>query len=169
VKHGRILSLGCGEGFDVKRIFEKTGASLEYACGLDLNHSALLFSKTLLHAYRFDVVNGDINHLPLKINSFDLLLCLEVLEHLECPSQPLGDISHSFGGHCIFSVPNEPLYRLTRMMLLRKNIRQWGNHPEHVNHWSKAEFVECLSDYFTVDRVVTVFPWTVVLCHANTD
>jgi len=167
VKHSRILSLGCGEGFDMKNLLETGQLAIEYSCGLDLSHSSLKFSRQIISHFPFDVVNGDIQHLPLKLRRFDVILCLEVLEHLAFPEMVLKAISDSFNGFCLFSVPNEPLYRLTRMILLRKNIREWGNHPEHCHNWSKPAFSRLIEKYFVVDQVATPFPWTVILCHSN--
>lgn len=165
VKHSYILNLGCGEGFDIKNIYEKREIEIEYCCGLDLNFEALKMAKEVLFHLPFDAIKGDIHHLPFKLDRFDLILCLEVLEHLPFPEKVLKEISHHFSGYCIFSVPNEPLYRLTRMLLFRQNIRQLGNHPEHLNHWSKNEFSRLIRKYFIIDQVVTPFLWTIVLCH----
>jgi len=165
VKHARILNLGCGEGFDINNLFKNKLIEFHYACGLDRNLSSLKFSRDIITDFRFDVVNGDLQSLPLRFSSFDLILCLEVLEHLRDPSTVLHEISHQFDGYCLFSVPNEPAYRLTRMLLLRQNILQCGNHPEHLHNWSKKTFCRFIGDYFVVDNVSITFPWTIALCH----
>lgn len=162
----RVLDLGCGEGFDLKNICERSAGSF-YCCGLDLNSKALRVAQRLLRAFRFDAVEGDIHNLPFKLDGFDAILCLEVLEHLEHPEAVVREISRHYNGYCIFSVPNEPLYRLTRMLLFRKNVRQLGNHPEHVNHWSKRSFARLVGRYFAIDQIATPFPWTIVLCHSR--
>lgn len=165
VKHSYILNLGCGEGYDIKNIYEKENINIEYCCGLDLNFEALKMARQVLTNIRFDAIKGDINNLPIRPNKFNLLLCLEVLEHLSCPEKVLIDISCHFNGYCIFTVPNEPLYRLTRLLLYRKNIKEFGNHPEHLNLWSKKAFYRLISKYYIIDQVVTSFPWTIILCH----
>ncbi len=166
-KHSRILSLGCGEGYDIKNLFEKRRIEFEYCCGLDLNINALRYSRKVVSAFQLDVVNGDVHHLPFKLDGFDLILCLEVMEHLKNPDGVLERISHFFKGACLFSIPNEPLYRLTRMFLLRKNIRNFGNHPEHINHWSAGGFRRLLEKYFEVEMVEKSFPWTIALCRVG--
>jgi len=166
-RHSRILNLGCGEGYDIKNLFEKRQIEFNLCCGLDLNIKALKYSRKIVSAFRLDVVNGDVHHLPFKLNGFDLILCLEVLEHLMNPESVLEKISRSFKGACLFSTPYEPLYRLTRMLLLRKNIRNFGNHPEHVNHWSARGFRRLLEKYFEVEAVEKSFPWTIALCRVG--
>ena len=165
IKPSYIFNIGCGEGLDIKNIYEKGKINIEYCCGLDLNFDALKMAKQMSTNVKFDAIKGDIYYLPSTLNRFDLILCLEVLEHLTFPGKVLKEISQHFNGYCIFSVPNEPLYRLTRLLLFKQNIRQLGNHPEHLNHWSKNKFSRLLRKYFIIDQLVTPFPWTIVLCH----
>jgi 2-polyprenyl-3-methyl-5-hydroxy-6-metoxy-1,4-benzoquinol methylase len=165
VKPSYILDIGCGEGFDIKNICEKGKVDSAYVCGLDLSLGALKVARELPCTHRFDAIQGDVCHLPFMLNRFDTILCLEVLEHLRHPEMVLRDISCFCSDYCIFSVPNEPFYRLTRMLLFKRNIAQLGDHPEHLNHWSKNGFVRLIRRYFTIDQVVAPFPWTIVLCH----
>ena len=165
VRPANMLDIGCGEGFSLRNIYEKGGINIEYCCGLDLELEALRMAKKSLIDSQFDATNGDIYYLPFKLNRFDLILCLEVLEHLACPERILNKISQHFNGYCMFSVPNEPLYRLTRLLLFRLNIRRLGNHVEHVNNWSKKSFSRLIQRYFIIDQIVAPFPWTIVLCH----
>jgi len=128
----------------------------------------LRVSLNILSDRPYRAICGDLTNLPVKLQKFDLLLCLEVLEHLPKPVKILEQISQEYVGHCIFSVPNEPVYRLTRMILFRQDVRRFGNHPDHVNHWSSGSFQRLAAKYFRVERVVRPYPWTVVLCRAGT-
>jgi 2-polyprenyl-3-methyl-5-hydroxy-6-metoxy-1,4-benzoquinol methylase len=162
-----ILDVGCGEGFDIQHLSSRIRMdSLRY-CGLDLSLGALENAKVMLCKLPFAAVNGNIYHLPFALNRFDAVLCLEVLEHLKYPELALERISSSFQGACVFSVPNEPLYRLTRLIVYRRNLAQLGDHPDHLNHWSKRTFVRLLERYFVIERVVNPFPWTIVLCRSK--
>jgi len=165
VPHSRILNLGCGEGFDIKRIFQGKNTKFDRYCGLDLNFEALQIAKNELR--NPDLINGNVYDVPLRLDKFNVVLCLEVLEHLKFPEKVLVELSRHSCSPCIFSVPNEPLYRLTRMLVFRQNIGQLGNHPEHVQNWSKNIFLKLIEKYFTVDYVDTPFPWTVILCHSK--
>jgi hypothetical protein len=42
-------------------------------------------------------------------------------------------------------------------------LRELGNTPGHVNHWSKRAFVAMLARYGTVEEARSPFPWTMVL------
>lgn len=164
VKHANVISIGCGEGFDLRNLVEKSNIDFKFCCGVDIKFKALKIAQKILRKMDFHGINGDAYNIPIKLNRFDLVLCLEVLEHLSHPDKVLEEISEGFSGHCIFSVPNEPLYRLTRL-LFKQNVLQLGNHPEHVNHWSKYTFSRLIEKYFTIDKFLTPFPWTIVLCH----
>jgi SAM-dependent methyltransferase len=164
VRSEKMLNIGCGEGFDIKHICEHKCSTIQQYFGFDLNIEGLRIARNMLPHLQFDAVCGDICHLPFKLDRFDLILCLEVLEHIRCPERVLKEITRQFNGHCILSVPNEPLYRLTRMVLFRLNIRDLGNHPEHLNNWSKNSFSRLIEKYFVIDQVITPFPWTIVLC-----
>jgi 2-polyprenyl-3-methyl-5-hydroxy-6-metoxy-1,4-benzoquinol methylase len=161
----RLLSAGCGEGFDLRHILESEALAPEASFGLDFSFPAVKAAQQMLEVYSFDAVHGNIYDLPFDLRQFDAILCLEVLEHLEHPEEVLAAIARKYRGHCVFSVPNEPFFMLTRMVVLRRDFRRLGNHPEHIQRWSKRRFARLIDKYFTIDQVLTPYPWTMVLCH----
>ncbi len=167
INPSNILDLGCGEGYGIKKIMERTTAYCAHYYGLDCNVNTLRLARRILKANRFEAITGDIYTLPLRFQQFDLVLCLEVLEHLTAPEVVLQLFPNHFKGHCIFSVPHEPLYRLTRLLLFMQNIRDLGNHPEHLNQWTKKAFTNLVGRYFEIDCVFTPFPWILVLSHTK--
>ena len=64
--------------------------------------------------------------------------------------------------HLLVSVPREPLWRGLNMAR-GAYLRDLGNTPGHVNHWSKRAFTSLLSRYGTVEQTRSPFPWTMVL------
>jgi hypothetical protein len=48
-------------------------------------------------------------------------------------------------------------------MLRLKNVRRFGNDPEHINHWSARAFVELVAQHFDIVVRAHPFPWTMVL------
>jgi hypothetical protein len=89
-------------------------------------------------------------------------MMLEVLEHLDEPEAMLEDLTALTAGHVLLSVPREPIFR--GMNLLRfKNVRDLGNDPEHVNHWSSRAFGDLVDRYFEVVASARPLPWTMVL------
>jgi 2-polyprenyl-3-methyl-5-hydroxy-6-metoxy-1,4-benzoquinol methylase len=87
---------------------------------------------------------------------------IEVLEHVPEPEATLAEMARVASGHLLVSVPREPLWRGLNVAR-GAYLRDLGNTPGHVNHWSKRAFVALLSRYGTVQEARSPFPWTMVL------
>ncbi len=154
----KILDAGCGEGFVLSE-FENRGIG-DYLEGIDFSEEALDAGKKLFP--NLFLRQGDIYNLPYKDNSFDLVLCTEVMEHLVEPDKVLNEIMRVSGQYCLFSVPNEPLFMISNL-LRGKNIPQWGNDIEHVQHWSSEAFEDFIKRKLKIITIKRPFPWTVIL------
>jgi hypothetical protein len=64
--------------------------------------------------------------------------------------------------HLLVSVPREPLWRGLNMAR-GAYLKDLGNTPGHLNHWSKRAFVSLLSKHGTVVEARSPFPWTMLL------
>jgi SAM-dependent methyltransferase len=154
----RILDAGCGEGFILSEFNNRgIGRVLE---GIDNSQEAVdtgkeLFPYLTLH-------QGDVYNLPYEDNSFDLVICTEVMEHLAEPDKVLNEIIRISGLYCLFSVPNEPAFMISNL-LRGKNITRWGNDIDHVNHWSSGAFEYLIGQRLDIMTIKKPFPWTVVL------
>jgi hypothetical protein len=62
----------------------------------------------------------------------------------------------------LLTVPNEPHFTIQRF-LRGKNMRKWGDHPEHINHWSTKKFRTFVSQHLRIWDVKKPLPWTMVL------
>lgn len=159
VNIGRILDAGCGEGFTLKRLKEKNIGN--YHEGIDILRTAIKLGRELNPDIKFSL--GNIYHLPYENNSFDLVLCNEVLEHLSNPKAALKEIIRVSKKYCLISVPNEPWFRLANFLRL-KNLSRLGNDPEHIQHWSKGSLLSLLKKVsLTPIEVKLPFPWILVL------
>lgn len=155
-----ILDVGCGEGFTLKKLHElKIGDKLS---GIDYSEDAIGLGKK---AYPYlDLKRADIYKLPFKDNSFDLIICTEVLEHLEKPQEALKEIERIGSKYFVLSVPNEPLF-MAANFLRGKNLSRWGNDIEHINHWSSLSFRKFIrnNSSLIIRDVRHPFPWTMIL------
>lgn len=150
-----VLDAGCGEGFVSGRLAGKV------LVGMDVSSGALGVARQ--NSPGAVLVRGNIYEMPFKAGSFDLVMVMEVLEHLKEPETAMLEAGRLSRRYCLFSVPNEPYFRL--MDLLRgKNISRLGNDAGHVNGWSGRRFIELASEHFDVIARRSPFPWTVVLC-----
>ena len=159
LKTNSILDVGCGEGFTLQRLYEnKIGKRLE---GVDHQGIAIEIGKRIHPKLKLEV--GNIYHLPFKAESFDLVICTEVLEHLEEPKKALRELARVSRKYLLLSVPNEPYFMLANF-LRGKNISRWGNDIEHINHWTSKGF-ERFVEYEKL-KVISKrypFPWTMFL------
>jgi 2-polyprenyl-3-methyl-5-hydroxy-6-metoxy-1,4-benzoquinol methylase len=154
----RVVDVGCGEGF-IARYLQDRFSGLEVH-GIDLSVGALGAVRTVNPDAR--VICGSALELPCKSASYDLVLCSEVLEHLEEPADALVELKRVARQHCVLSVPNEPWMRL--MNLCRgRDILRLGNHPEHIQNWSSSAFSTLVARHMRVKSVRTSLPWTIVL------
>jgi ubiquinone/menaquinone biosynthesis C-methylase UbiE len=110
----------------------------------------------------FDV--GDLREMPYGDDSFELVMCLEVLEHLPDPHRGLRELRRVTSAHCLVSVPHEPFFRATNF-LRGKHVPAWGRDPEHLQNWTAGQFRRLVEQYFEVERFVYSFPWVISLGH----
>ena len=66
----------------------------------------------------------------------------------------------------LISVPHEPWFRLGS--LARGNyLSDWGNHPEHVNHWNPRTLRRFLEPTVDVVEIGTSLPWVIARCRVR--
>jgi SAM-dependent methyltransferase len=111
-------------------------------------------------------VFADIARLPFPDAAFDLVLAIEVLEHVPDPPAAVRELGRLATGSLVLSVPREPIWRAANMAR-GKYLGAWGNTPGHVNHWSKGRFEALVGAQFAIRSVATPFPWTMVAASAR--
>lgn len=155
----KVLDVGCGEGFTLKKLEEKRiGKKNE---GIDYSVDAIKIGKKIYP--ELNLSGGDVYNLNYEDNSFDLVICTEVLEHLEDPTKAIQEIKRVSSKYIVFSVPNEPLFILANF-LRGKYLKNFGNHPEHINHWTFFGFEKFLKKQgLTVLKRKHPFAWTLLL------
>lgn len=157
-----IHEIGCGEGYWVLR-WNELGMA---ARGCDFSQQVIDIARENaiergLPPELFEV--RSIYDLEANRDAADLMVCCEVLEHLEQPELALQALQPVVGRHLILSVPREPLWRILNMAR-GKYPTVLGNTPGHVQHWSRRGFVRLVSAYFEVIEVKNPLPWTMLLC-----
>lgn len=104
-----------------------------------------------------------VEELEPERDAAELVLCCEVLEHLEDPDGALDVLAALARPWLIASVPREPLWRALNLSRL-KYVRDLGNTPGHLSHWSRGGFLRFLERRLEVVEVHSPLPWTMVLC-----
>lgn len=151
----RALEVGCGEGV----IADKLQRRWAEVVALDLPDAGLRAEWRQYPGPRF--LHGNAHALPFEDNQFDLVVAVEVLEHLDDPVQGLREIARVGTRHVVLSVPREPIFRSCNLIAGRY-VKDLGNTPGHLNHWSKAGFVKFVATVADVREVTSPFPWTTV-------
>jgi ubiquinone/menaquinone biosynthesis C-methylase UbiE len=105
VVNGPILDVGCHGGTFTKKILDKLKSKEIY--GVDISHRAIDLVRKRMPYGHFEV--ADAASLPFKDNFFEAVFCLEVLEHVDNPTQVLSEIKRVLkkGGYAIFLVPSD--------------------------------------------------------------
>lgn len=149
---GRVVDLGVGEGLALEAI-APTGSVV---VGLDLRRDKLLDATARLPGLL--PVQADAGLLPLPDRSADLVLCVEVLEHLLRPGVAVSELARITRGRCVVSVPWEPFFRLGNLAR-GKNVRRLGNDREHVQQFGPAGLRRLLEAAFSGVEIRRCFPW----------
>lgn len=154
-----ILDVGCGEGFTLKKLEDKKiGRKNE---GIDYSSDAIKIGKEIYP--ELSLSKGDVYDLKYDNDSFDLVVCTEVLEHLTDPAKAVSEMKRVSSKYLIFSVPNEPFFIIANF-LRGKYLKNFGNHPEHINHWSSFGFEKFLKRQgLTIIKSKHPFAWSLVL------
>ncbi|MBI3572874.1 MAG: class I SAM-dependent methyltransferase, partial [Candidatus Kerfeldbacteria bacterium] len=130
-----ILEVGCGEGYLLNQIHERLPDVKKQ--GYDVFEAALHEGRRLFP--KLTLETGDIYDLPDDDSSWDLVVASEVLEHLANPDAALRELQRVAKRAVVLTVPHEPWFRLGNLGRLQ-NLSRFGNHPEHVNLWTKRQF-----------------------------
>jgi len=159
LKAETILDAGCGEGFTMDKLLKnEVGKKIE---GVEYSKDAITLGKKLFP--RLTIKQGSVYDLPYKDNSFDLIICTEVLEHLETPAGTLKEILRVSKKYLIISVPNEPLFMLSNFVR-GKNLFRLGNDPGHINHWTIFSFQKFIKkNGIKIKKILLPFPWIIAL------
>lgn len=96
-------------------------------------------------------------------DSADLMVCCEVLEHLEQPEAGLAALQRVATDYVILSVPREPIWCVLNLAR-GKYLTNLGNTPGHIQYWSTGTFVDLVGRYFDIVEVKRPLPWTMLLC-----
>lgn len=153
-----LLEVGCGEGYLLQLLSEWRPEARYF--GIDL--SERIFSREVRSLPTVELSVQTAYRLGFPKNVFDLIVAAEILEHLEDPARALAEIKRVSNGYVILSVPREPIWRAMNMARLTY-LRDFGNTPGHLQHWSSRQFVSLVSEYFDIVRVEKPIPWTMVL------
>jgi len=112
---GKVLDVGCGEAYLRSYIADYVG--------IDIAGDPSIY---------FDLEQGV---LPFDDNSFDTVICLDVLEHIQAAHKIFEEIFRVSNGHVIISLPNEYTLYFRLMFLLGRSKKEFGWFPRNQHKW----------------------------------
>lgn len=158
----KAIELGCGEGYSTQRLARMLPKNVTLQASEYVSHQ-IPFAKE--NNPGMVITEESAYELQHKDEVFDAVFLLEVLEHLDYPDKALAEIGRVLkkDGYLILGVPREPLWRMLNMAR-GAYIKDFGNTPGHLNHWSKKGLIEYIESHFgKVIAVESPLPWTLIL------
>lgn len=155
-----VLDVGCGEGVLTHQWATQLGE--RRIVGIDLDDDKLKAEWATRRRPNLEYRTMLAENMPFADDEFDVACAIEVLEHVPDPEHTVAEMARVAGGHLLVSVPREPLWRMLNVAR-GAYVKQLGNTPGHVNHWSKRSFVRLLSQHGEVVEKRSPFPWTMLL------
>jgi ubiquinone/menaquinone biosynthesis C-methylase UbiE len=102
-KHKKVLDVGCGSGAIVERLLPECDI-----CGIDIGKGFVRFCQDRYgRSGKFSIVRSDARQIPFHSESFDYVICSEVLEHVRDRMAVLNEFFRSLrpGGRLILTTP----------------------------------------------------------------
>jgi len=143
----KILDAGCGEGVLVEK-YREMGYNIT---GLDLNYSSEHVTK------------GDLLNMPFEDEAFDIVLCLDVIEHLNFQDQvpALREVHRILkeDGTVLLAIPNLAHFASRLSFLLPGSLIRTSTVARHRGDRPIREYLKMLSDAdFCITKRRGIFP-----------
>ncbi|MDP2648519.1 MAG: class I SAM-dependent methyltransferase, partial [bacterium] len=153
-----ILDIGCGDGLLVRLITEKYGDA--QCTGVDFSHNAIARARAGVPKADFKVVDAVSASLPFHDNAFDVVIALDVFEHVLMPEKLLAEMKRVSKRGVVVGVPNFSSLPARLQVLLGKvpeNNRPGKGHVYWFNHYVLGNLLR--ADGLRIKKVRTNYPW----------
>ncbi len=155
-----LIDVGCGEAVLTHKWATQLGD--RRVVGIDLEDPSIQQHWQARTAPNLEYKVMKAENLPFADNEFDVATAIEVLEHVPDPAHTVAEMARVAERWLLVSVPREPLWRGLNVAR-GAYVKDLGNTPGHLNHWSKRSFVKLLGRHGDVVEARSPFPWTMLL------
>ena len=147
----KVLDIGCGLG-EFAGILRDNGKEVICIDGFDEYYKFVLSKK--FESYR---VNLEREKIPLKDNSIDLVVSLEVIEHLWNTDNYLTEIKRLLkpDGYALFTTINYN-WLIYRIYHLFGNFEKFTYKSRHKKFYTIRSFIEELKNYFKIKQCLGI-------------
>jgi ubiquinone/menaquinone biosynthesis C-methylase UbiE len=159
---GKLLDVGAGAG----DAYMFLPAEVKRRGVVAVEPNAAYFERMSEITPELEQVEGSIYELPFEDESFETVMCSEVLEHLTEPEKGVRELARVCRRWLVVSVPREPMWR-TLNIVRGAYLSRLGNTPDHLQHWTRRDFVRWVGGYAEVKEVRCPLPWTIVLAETR--
>ncbi|MEW6247480.1 MAG: class I SAM-dependent methyltransferase [Nitrospirota bacterium] len=124
-----VLDLGCGSGYGAAYLAEASGRTV---IGVDLSAEAISYARNHCQMHRLSFLRATAPMLPIKSESVDAAIALEVIEHVKDAKAVVCEIRRILkpAGICVVSTPNR----------LVNGTGMTPDNPYHVREYTPEEF-----------------------------
>lgn len=145
VKNKIVLDIGCGDGYGAALLARN--ASL--AIGIDKNPIRINLARTQYSSSNLTFLKSDIFDSNFAERTFDVIVAMQIIEHILNPDAFFGKVKHILKSEGIFlvSTPNKKL---------RLKIDEKPFNLEHVKEYDKDEFEDLLAAFFSKINLVGI-------------
>jgi 2-polyprenyl-3-methyl-5-hydroxy-6-metoxy-1,4-benzoquinol methylase len=157
-----VLDAGCGEGHVTAWVAD----ALPRARIRGIEPRPEARAAAIARRPGVEVRAGDLRALDEPRAGWDVVLCTEVLEHLDDPGAALAELARVARRALVLTVPHEPWFRLGNVARGRY-LRRLGSTPGHRWTWSRRSFAALVDRHARVEGSRSLFPWQLVVARPD--
>ena len=131
---GLTLDVGCGSSVIL--------SSLKHAVGLDISMAKLRFAKK----WSLPLVQASAHRMPFRDESFDCVVCSQVIEHIPMDRQPLEELVRvlKMRGTLVVGTPDYATFSWRLLEPLYARLSPGGYKDEHITHFTQQSLIRIL-------------------------
>jgi ubiquinone/menaquinone biosynthesis C-methylase UbiE len=146
IKGRKVLDISCGTGYGSKILYDAGAAKV---VGVDISSEEICFACDRYKTRGLEFRVGDVLRIDFSENYFDVVACLETIEHVKDQRKALSELKRVLKpkGLLIISSPNRKLTSPA------KSVEEPPNNPFHAVEYEMKECIQLLGNYFEILEV----------------